>query len=102
MGGLLGTRTKSAQLPLVVCNALHRYEGVDMNDSQDFSLGAPRSSNLEPGLLVAGCWLAGVDDWGSRLRWLLRDLNGRTKAWEKDRAFMRLYYYIIILFIIIL
>ena len=40
---------------------LHRYEGVDMNDSQDFSFGAPRSSNLEPGLLVAGCWLAGFD-----------------------------------------
>ena len=60
-GGLLGTRTKSVQLPSVVCNAPHRYEGVDMNDSQDFSFGAPRSSNLEPGLLVAGCWLAGFD-----------------------------------------
>ena len=89
-GGLLGTRTKSVQLPSVVCNAPHRYEGgrreafsgpaqrvcsylrwcamhpigtmgVDMKDSQDLSLGAPRSSNLEPGLLVAGCWLAGFD-----------------------------------------
>ena len=25
------------------------------------------------------------------------DLNGRTKAWEKDRAFVRLFYYCIII-----